>query len=295
MEYKDLNSTPIEIIHAAFIDAFLEYEVKIDMPIAQLQDMLRTRSFSPNLSTGCFDNEQLVGFVLTGYRLINNQKICYDIATGVIKEYQNKKIGSQLIAEVLQMVKRNNIAQFRLEVLENNKAAQAIYQKSGFEISRKFKCFGLDIVGKEKSNDFDTISNIPDSFFHHLNIRESVSFNPSWQNSIESYFNSKNEHLTIGLLRNAQIIGHAIVHKENGSVLQFGLQPGFWNKNIEYFLINAIAQSVNTNHLRFINIEENSYADRTLESYGGKIEVNQFEMIYVNENLHRATACGLEL
>jgi hypothetical protein len=57
-----------------------------------LQEMFKTRLFSAELSIGCFDNDRLAGFVVTGYRLISNKKVCYDIATGVIKEYQNKEI-----------------------------------------------------------------------------------------------------------------------------------------------------------------------------------------------------------
>lgn len=87
MKLQNLCNTGIDIVHKAFLDAFSEYEVKIDMPIEKLNEMLLTRDYDPSLSIGCFDGDRLIGFVLTGYRSINNKKCCYDVATGVVQEY----------------------------------------------------------------------------------------------------------------------------------------------------------------------------------------------------------------
>ena len=62
--YKTLDNTSIEIIHKAFIDAFSDYQVKIEMPIWKFEQMLRRRGYVPEMSIGAFVNETLIGFVL---------------------------------------------------------------------------------------------------------------------------------------------------------------------------------------------------------------------------------------
>jgi len=73
-QIRNLTGTPVEKIHKAFVDAFSDYEVKLDMPLEKLVEMMKTRDLNPAFSVGCFDGEKLVGFILTGYREINGQK-----------------------------------------------------------------------------------------------------------------------------------------------------------------------------------------------------------------------------
>ena len=104
MKLQNLCNTSIDTIHKAFIDAFSEYEVKIDMSIEKLNEILLTRDYDPLLSIGCFEDDRLLGFILAGYRSIDNKKCCYDVATGVIREYQNKHIGSILLKELMNCI-----------------------------------------------------------------------------------------------------------------------------------------------------------------------------------------------
>lgn len=66
--YKTLENVDIDIIHQAFINAFSDYQVKIDLPLWKLQQMLQRRGFIPDKSMGAFDGEVLVGFILNGFR-----------------------------------------------------------------------------------------------------------------------------------------------------------------------------------------------------------------------------------
>ena len=65
---SSLVQTTIEEIHEAFIDAFSDYEVKLDMPVEKLQEMMLTRSYSKDHSLGYFKDGSLVGFLLVGSR-----------------------------------------------------------------------------------------------------------------------------------------------------------------------------------------------------------------------------------
>jgi len=114
-QIKSLSGTPVEKIHEAFTDAFSEYEVKLDMPLEKLVEMMKTRDLNPDFSVGCFDGDLLVGYILTGYREINGQKVCYDGGTGVIKTYQRKGIGEMLLKELLLILREKHVVRFVLK------------------------------------------------------------------------------------------------------------------------------------------------------------------------------------
>jgi hypothetical protein len=68
-----LSQTTIEEIHEAYVDAFSDYEVKMDMPLATLQEMMVTRSCSLDDSLGYFEKGRLLGFLLVGKRILNRK------------------------------------------------------------------------------------------------------------------------------------------------------------------------------------------------------------------------------
>ncbi|MEY2845825.1 MAG: hypothetical protein RL076_1371 [Chloroflexota bacterium] len=91
MYVRDLVGVETQLIHAAFIDAFSEYEVPMELPLDRLQAMMHTRSYAAELSLGCFDDDRLVGFVLVGARRDDDGTLrTYDVATGVVRAYQNQ-------------------------------------------------------------------------------------------------------------------------------------------------------------------------------------------------------------
>jgi hypothetical protein len=94
MHVCDLVGVDIADIHAAFVDVFAEYEVPMNMPLLRLQAMLTTRDYRPELSTACMVDGRIVGFVLVGGRMVDGELQVYDCATGVIRAFQQQKIGS---------------------------------------------------------------------------------------------------------------------------------------------------------------------------------------------------------
>src|SRR5690554_7716208 len=91
MEYKTLENTSIEEIHKVFIDSFSDYEINLDMPIEKLKEMILSRDIKTDYSMGCFDNVDLIAFLLCGVRDKDSIKVCHDGGTGVIKKYQTMR------------------------------------------------------------------------------------------------------------------------------------------------------------------------------------------------------------
>lgn len=281
MELQNLCNTRIDMIHKAFIDAFSEYEVKIDMPLETLNEMLLTRDYDPLLSIGCFEDDRLVGFVLTGYRVIDNKKCCYDVATGVIREYQNKHIGSILLKELMNSIERNGIDQFQLEVLEKNIAARKLYEKNGFSITRRLRCYEKELLGiSVKKIPYDVSHD--SSLLRSIDETEYVSFTPTWQNSIKAFYNNKDKYYVISFLDTDVIVGYGIIHKEKGAILQIGIKEAYREQGLEETLIDEMANGVSKHKVTLLNIEDKSYMQNKLEENGYSNFTNQYEMMYRN-------------
>lgn len=276
MEIKNLEGIPLKLIYDTFILAFSDYEVQIDMPFERFKSTIFAKNYISEYSIGCFDNNQLVSFVLIGFRKKGLSKNIYDVATGVIPEYQGKGLGSRMIQEVICVAKTDNIDYFSLEVLKNNKSAIALYRKFGFKIIRELLCYEM-----KKNKKFKHFNYIINNDYHNLiplNEEKYLSFKPTWQNSFTTCKNSLKRHSFINVCEKNIFIGYGIINKQYGGVLQLGINPKYRNLQIEDYIIGLMAKETSSEMLKFINIEKNSYLSHELERIGFSNTFNQFEM-----------------
>lgn len=279
LQIRTLAGTSAETIHEAFIDAFSEYEVPIDMPLEKLQEMMVTRDLNPDFSVGCFDGEKLVGFILTGYRENGKEKSCYDGGTGVIKAYQRKGIGEMMLKELLLLLKEKGVSRFVLEVLENNTPAINLYEKYGFAKTRKLHCFEIE---KEK------LRTVPERGFgisvvNPATIVENEEkyslFTPTWQNEIRSVLNVRKNYTLVSLSCTSRVLCYGYVHKTKGDIPQIGILEEWKNWGLEAHLINELAKHTESKNLIVLNVEENNYLAEVMQKLEFGNFVNQFEMI----------------
>jgi ribosomal protein S18 acetylase RimI-like enzyme len=278
-QIRTLTGMPVEQIHEAFLDAFSEYEVKLDMSLEKLVEMMKTRDLNPDYSVGCFDDDLLVGFILTGYREINGLKVCYDGGTGVIKAYQRKGIGEMLLKEILQFLKEKGISRFVLEVLENNTPAIKLYEKQGFAKTRKLECF--ETVKHE-------LRPVPDRGFGitvtnpaRLIQNETLYqlYPPTWQNEIQSVLNVSENYTCISLSCTSKILGYGFIHKTKGDIPQIGVLKEWKNRGLEAHLVAELAYHTRSEKLIILNVEAGNYLGETLCKLGFHNTVNQWEMV----------------
>lgn len=275
-----LVKTSIEEIHKAFIDAFSEYEVKMDLSLAKLEEMMLTRSYSRDDSLGYFKDYFLIGFLLAGKRIINGRKVLYDVATGVVQGHQGEGVGAALVEQVLETAGKAQADSFILEVLENNVAAQKLYTKYGFKIVRRLKCYeysGDQTAALQKGQ----TNSGGDAFLpSDLDIDQYCSFRPSWQNSYTSFLNMRsNYHLHLEKEEDS-IIGYGMVHLKNGSVLQLGLHPAYRCPELLQKIVSELGRHTESGVLKYLNVEENSLIEGHLIQLGFRNMINQYEMEY---------------
>jgi ribosomal protein S18 acetylase RimI-like enzyme len=286
-----LSQTSMEEIHEAFVDAFSDYEVRMDMPLARLQEMMVTRSCSLADSLGYFENGKLLGFLLVGKRIMDGKIVLYDVATGVVKGHQGEGIGDALVQGIVEAARTANADRFILEVLQNNEAAQKLYVKYGFGITRTLKCYEYSCDRKAESQKADnqradtqndqTIADHDSSLPADLDIAGYCTFNPSWQNACTSFMNTRANH-HLHLQKNGDVLaGYGLVHTRTGSILQLGMHPDHRSTEMLERIVTGLCRNTGSTVLRYLNVEDNSLIESYLLDLGFRNAINQFEMAYV--------------
>lgn len=279
MEIKSLGGSTMEQVYTAFGRAFSDYEVRFDLPLAKFEEMLTTRDVNFDYSIGCFDGEELVSFILCGYRKRGDLQFCYDGGTGTVKEYRQQGIGKKLVNAWLEDLRRHEINQVILEVLENNAAAITLYHKAGFQVSRTLPCYRRP---KSEVPVTATPYAIDDNIQHYLTLdtTELLTFQPSWQNAKESVLNVIDRYAYVGIMDGDCCIGYGLVHTVSGNIAQIGVAAAHRNTGLEHVLMSELAQRTNSESLTFVNVEQGDYIEEKLRTAGFDRFIGQYEMIY---------------
>ncbi|AKC61707.1 GNAT family acetyltransferase [Clostridium sporogenes] len=278
--YDTLENIGIETLHKTFLNAFSDYQVKMDLPILKFQYMLQRRGYVAKASIGAFNDDILVGFVLNGVRNWDGKLTAYDTGTGVIETYRKQGITSNMLLNVRQLFKEMEVEQYLLEVIQSNTSAFQIYKKQGFKILRDFECFHLD---KNKYNPITTYK------VEHINmvnpddwreLKGFWDFVPSWQNSIDS-INAISDAFIYSVVRlNDSIVGYGVIDKKTGDIPQIAVNKNYRCKGIASSIITDLIKNTESNNINVINVDGESKPMKDfLLKLGFEYGVSQYEMI----------------
>lgn len=278
--YKTLENTNIKIIHQAFLSAFSNYQVKIDLPLWKFQQMLQRRGYVSCISIGAFKNDELVGFVLNGFRNWNGYPTIYDIGTGVIGEYRKQGITSTMLLSIRELIKEKKVDQYLLEVIQSNTSAIELYKKQGFEIIRNFTCFQLD---KNKYNPMTTykvkhIDRINSTDWKQL--MDFWDFTPSWQNSIDSINNVSDTFIYSIIRFDDTIVGYGIIDKKTGDIPQIAVNKNYRRKGIARSIVTDLLKNTESSRVAVLNVDDEYKSTKEfLLHLGFEYVIGQYEMI----------------
>ena len=288
MLFKSLGPVSCDLLHEAFISAFSDYEVRVDMPPDKFRRTLRAKDYNAAVSVGCFEGEKPAGFILTGLRERDGRRCGYDIATGVIAGMQNRGIGRLLLEHLERLLPEQGVSSFVLEVLENNSAARKLYQSCGFTPRRYLRCFEaerLSIIEKYPKEQLcrelppGTVPGRAELLPSPQDEAAYLSFQPSWQNELATYRNTADDFSVISLSLGGELAGYGVIERKEGSVLQLGIKPDLRDSGIGSCLVAMLAEETSSGKIRFINVEDGSPLCSLLGEHGFVNFINQFEMI----------------
>lgn len=278
--YKTLENVDIDIIHKAFINAFSDYQVKIDLPLWKLQQMLVRRGYVPEKSMGAFDGEVLVGFILNGFRKWNGKLTTYDTGTGVLPEYRKQGITTGMFQKVMEQLKNEGAEQYLLEVIKQNTSAYELYKKQGFEILRTFSCFKQD-KNKYKSQKVFTVEHLQGfSAADWEQFKQFWDIQPSWQNSIESICATSQEFIYSVVRTDNKIVGYGIIDKRTGDIPQISVDRNYRRKGIASSIMTDLMNNTESGTAAVINVDDSSKVLKDfLSALGFDCYVEQYEMV----------------
>lgn len=280
VQYKTLDDIEKEVMHEAFLEAFSDYEVDMDIPFSHFKRELVIRGFVPEVSIGAFYEDELVGFVINGVRDWYGTRTAYDIFTGVVPDRRRQGISTNIFKELKEMLRENDIEEYLLEVIKTNEGAVKLYKKKGFDVSRGFKCYRNYDPGELKTYNVDenlSIKNIDDIDFK--DIQKLLDFKPSWQNSIDAIRSSPDIYKAVIYKEEGNIQAYGIMDIKVGNLIQIGISEEYKSKKLLGKMIRSLVDDHDFDRLSAINIEEDSeFLNDVLPDLGFELVNEQFEM-----------------
>jgi ribosomal protein S18 acetylase RimI-like enzyme len=266
-------------IHRAWLEGFGDYAVRLELSEEQLREMIRRRGYVPEASAGVFEGTRLVAFTLNGLGTWNGRPTAYDTGTAVVPEYRRRGLGREMMQAIVPQLCSRGTETYLLEVLEENRGAVALYEREGFTLSRRLRCFTLEHSALKTG-----------THGSHVELREARTdwdafaafweWQPSWQNSIASISRSRAMHRTIAAYAGPSCVGYAVVFPETQDLAQIAVAGHSRHRGVGMKLLRAAIDAIPAGRpLRILNIDAGASGviDFLLHA-GARPLVDQLEM-----------------
>lgn len=278
IEFRPLTGVPFATIHRAFLEAFSDYSVPLQLSEADLREMVIRRGFEPEISLGAFQKGELIAFTLNGSGSWLGRKTAYDTGTGVIPSHRGRGIGRAMIRSCDDLLRSHQFEQYLLEVIQTNEAAVELYRGSGFEVTRELQCFSF-AAPESRSRPAGLAIEVTRELPPWNSVTPFRDVAPSWQNSDDSLRRARGERLTLTATLEGVLAGYAVLFTANGDLPQLAVAQPARRRGVGSALL-AEAFRVARQPLRIVNIDVSEGSiGRFLEASGATPTVAQFEMI----------------
>jgi len=280
LQIKSLEGVDTGKLLSVFQQAFADYLVPFKLERSSFEKkFIEKLGIDLQNSGGVFHGKQLVGFLYTRTGSYLGKKTAYNGGTGVLPQFRGMSLTTRLYEFLLPKFKKEGVQQCVLEVIDQNKAAIKAYQKVGFKIVRKLKCFkmtanstntvtidGLE-VASVSGPDWETYQKLKDFEPSFIDSDWLVSGNLANEKIFEAHLNQ-------------QLVGFSIFQPLFGRISQLAVHSEFRNQGIGSNLISQTRKACREKSLTWLNIPESETGTiEKLKSIGFGNQVDQWEMI----------------
>lgn len=253
IEIRSLKGLSFDELYAAHLKAFKDYPFQWTKEA--LQRTVHRRGFSPELSYGAFHNNNLVSFTWNGIGTFEGRRTAYDTGTGTAEGYRGKGLASKIFEYSVPHLKAAGIQQYLLEVLTGNAAAQSVYLKQGFSVTRSLHCF------RTESNKWEFLERPLEEgiLIKKIDLDEKVmkpmiDFELSWQNSFESLSRNPGHFEVVGAFRGNELLGYGVIEPDSGDIPHLAVKKGAREKGIGAAILSALRKMNRSDTVKMINI-----------------------------------------
>lgn len=273
---KTLEGIDVPTLTNTFNQAFSDYLVPLQLTEEQLKSKLIADDTFLQYSVGAFSHNQLIGFILHGFRQEDGTRRIYNGGTGVIPEYRGNRLTVSMYKHILPVLKAHHIQEIVLEVLENNTKALRSYETAGFKANRMVKCYSGKVSINTINQDIQ-IKAIENPDWQKLT--RFWDFLPTWQNTVQSVQNLRDTVVVIGAYLSDELVGYVAFNPMSKRIQQLAVNPSSRNKGIGATLIHYLISNY-SHEISIMNVEDNHpQTHNFLARLGLQNTVNQIEMV----------------
>ncbi len=278
MQIRSLTGLSLEAITEAFNAAFSDYVIHFQLTPAEMAFRMRMCSMDMDWSVGCFEGEELVGFILSGYRITEHRPTLYNGGTGVIPAFRGQRLTQRMYDYLIPKAESAGIRRQVLEVINTNQKAYRAYEVSGFHTSRT-----LDYWNGPRPA---IASKVPGIGFKKM---DSISWQqvlpwweiqPAWPAQIAALESNWAEMVPVGAFMEDELVGYAVLLPKPGRFYHICVRPDMRRRGIGRALFGFTMVYSDSEKMNLPNVDGSSAAcDAFARSLGMKRDVRQWEMV----------------
>jgi len=275
-----LNESDFAAAHSTFLEAFSDYFVPAKITEEQFNHHIALNSVELNRSVGAFNETKMVGFTLNGFGKWNGRPTIYDAGTGVIPDFRKRGIGKMIFEFMMPHFRDEGFEQILLEVITENKPAIGLYEKLGFQKTRRLLIVERQADSRAENRTPFEIREITEPDWHLF--ETFADGQTSWQNSMTAM--KKTPRKTVfGAFFKDECIGYGIFFPKTGMITQIAVAPSHRGCGAASAILSEMQKRIGKEkNLRAGNIDENITSAVVFFEKLGFIEtLSQLEMIKV--------------
>jgi len=264
------------------MEAFAEYAMAAS---GTEEDTLLLRmsknSVDFDTSPGAYDGDHLVGFTLIGIDELDGILTAYDAGTGIVPDYRRQGLAKEMFDHVLPELEARGVKRFLLEALQRNEPAIKAYQKSGFEISREFRCFVAETVSLRKlplGAGLDVRSTDAATF---ENLVPEAEWTPSFENRFTAHLAIPDHVTFFGAYDGDECVGAVAYCEKLNWLLSLLVRQSHRRRGVGQSLIRRLATMMpeRITKLTALNVDGQDTGMQTFfDALGFKHLIDQYEM-----------------
>jgi ribosomal protein S18 acetylase RimI-like enzyme len=252
-----LSEKELPVLHQTFLKAFADYLVPIQLTEEQLRIKIKRENIELTFCAAAYAGEEMAGFILTGLGEWNGKPTAYNAGTGVIPAYRGHHLSARLYKFLLRKLSESGIEQCLLEVIQENKPAIAVYENTGFEITRVLDCFRAmkqDILLHTDTPEDITIAQPAKPDWEKYRTFGEIA--PLWQ-STEAAFKRYPDTKVVLEAQNeeGEIAGYVAFFPKTGALVQMAVNPDYRNRGIGSALLRKVVQQTEARAVMLINVD----------------------------------------
>ncbi|MEO9482680.1 MAG: GNAT family N-acetyltransferase [Ekhidna sp.] len=271
MEIRLLAKEDIDSLYRTFKAAFTDNEVVFQPSIEEFSHRLYKKlHFDRDISAASHDGDEMMGFILHSSGIYQGIPTAYNGGTGVLPGFRNQKTAERIYDFLIPRIQQKFLARILLEVVETNKQAISLYEKIGFSVRRKFRCYKL-------TGSFESFAEVKvmEGSLEDVNFNF-TDFEPSFIDSSEQ-LKRGSEKILISK-KDKEVTGYVIFQSHLGRISQLAVDRMHRQTGVGEALLSK-AQFFSQKPLSIMNIpEDESGFDSFLKRCGFQNQVNQYEM-----------------